>query len=145
MRKRKVRTIEERRCSERITDDSILCVRSVSHWGESFKEIAKIKDVSSDGISFFLNFRIAVDSVVELEICPGDGALATPVPLFQGKGVVLRVIEDKALPGRFLVATRFLESFRLLKDLRGSDDIAQELQQALESDEQARRTCTEGV
>ena len=143
MRKKRMWKGLERRASERICDDSILNVRGKTHNGNPFLEIAAINDVSSDGISFYLEAEVGLQSILEVEICSTENSGEVPYPLFSGKIRVLRVTADGQDGLPFLVAASFLEPLSQLRELGGTEEFANDLRRAIELDEEARRALTE--
>ena len=133
----------ERRSSERIYDDSVLIVRGLTEAGEPFEETARIRDVSSDGISFYLKSQVRLKSEIDLEICSTESANPTPAPLFFGRAAVLRVSVEGENEEVFLTAAQFLEPLSPLREVNVTDEIAEELRRAIELDEEARRAYPE--
>jgi hypothetical protein len=143
MRYQKDWTGLERRSSERIYDHSLLKVRGLTEASEPFEETARIKDVSSDGISFYLKTQVRLKSNVDLEISSTDPVDSVPAPLFSGRARVLRVSVDDENEGVFLTAARFLEPLLPLRKVNMTDEMAEELQRAIQLDEEARRAYPE--
>jgi hypothetical protein len=133
----------ERRSSERIYDDSVLNVRGLTEAGEPFEETARIKDVSSDGISFYLRAQVRLKCELDLEICSTEPVNSIPAPLFTGRARVLRVSVDDENEEVFLTAARFVEPLSPLREVNVADEIAEELRRAIELDEEARRAYPE--
>lgn len=144
MRKRRVWTGTERRSSERICDDSILKVRGRDKWSKPFLETTTIYNVSSNGIAFYLEAEVEVQSEVVVEICSREGNDTVLSPLFSGKFRVLRVSAEEMSNDLFLVAACLLGTFSQLRKLGGTEEFADDLRRAVELDEEARSVFTEG-
>ncbi len=126
----------EKRSSDRIRDNSKLLISGRSISGVSFVETARVNDVSSGGISFWSRTRLEPDVVLDVSFWSeksqeGQFSLVASV-----KVRVLRVTQKGDL---FLVAGPFQDKFICFSNPCKPEDIARELQLAVEIDENARR------
>ncbi len=129
---------KERRSSDRVVDDSILLVSGYNASGLPFSETTKVNDVSRGGISFLLRTHIEIDSVLDVRICLAQGRETQSSPNFHVKVQVLRVTKGKGEDGHRLVAAQFQGEFLKLSGSYEIDEIARELQEAVEFDERTR-------
>jgi hypothetical protein len=128
----------ERRSADRVADSSLLTVSGLSRAGKPFCEKARIKDVSSGGISFVLETPIEAGSLVHLDICSGPGPSDDGSLKFQITGRVLRVCQEGGAEGCFLIAARFEGEIADLTTVQGYESLIRELQLAVEYDESQR-------
>jgi hypothetical protein len=134
--KREVGT--ERRSSDRVIDDSILLISGYNTSGLPFSETAKIRDVSHGGISFHLKTLIETDAVLDVSICRARCEEGPFSPIFGVQARVLRVSKRRTEHGLHLVAAQFKGEVTKLSGAYENEQIAQELQEAIEFDEKIR-------
>src|SRR5262249_49374952 len=119
-------------------DDSILLVSGYDTSGLPFSEITKINNVSPGGISFFLRTPVEHDVSLEISICSANWTQTDLSPLYRVKAIVLRISNQMASDACFLIAARFKGDFVKLINDYSCDDVARELEHAIESDERFR-------
>ena len=128
----------ERRSSDRVIDDSILLISGYNKSGLPFSETAKIKDVSRGGICFHLRTLIERDTVLDVSICRAECEEGPFSPIFGVRARVLRVSKMKTEHGLQMVAARFEGEVTKLSGAYENEQIAQELQEAIEFDQRIR-------
>jgi hypothetical protein len=134
----KPKEVLERRSSDRVTDDSILLVSGYNTSGLPFSEITKVNDVSPGGISFLLGTPVEPEVNLDIDICSAKSTESDLSPIYRVKAHVLRISKSKNDGSCCLVAARFNGDFvKLIPDL-SCDDVAKELEQAIERDERVR-------
>jgi len=134
----KAKEVLERRSSDRVMDDSILLVSGYNTSGLPFSEITKINDVSPGGISFLLRTPVEMDVSLEISICSAKSTEADLSPVYQVKANVLRISTWMNGDPNLLIAARFKGDFVKLVPDYSCDDVARELEHAIESDERFR-------
>jgi hypothetical protein len=133
------RKVHERRSSERISDDSVLLVNGYDTSGLPFSEITKINDVSPGGISFPLRTPIEIDAWLDVTICSSQSVESGLLPMFQVKAHVLRVSKIKESDEFSMIAAQFHGDFAKIAPDYDIEDIAKELEVAIELDERVRK------
>ena len=129
---------QDRRVSDRVKDDSVLCVRGNSSSLQPISERTRIKDISAGGIAFWLKWPVAVGDELELLLCPQELDESLVQPKYQVSGKVLRIRQPEEGGGEFLIAARFEGEIRVLGRPLESDQIAEALEKAVEYDEEMR-------
>jgi hypothetical protein len=127
----------ERRAADRVADSSLLVVNGFDRAGRVFQERARIKDVSTGGISFLIETSIEPGVVLHLSFCAELGGNESQLK-FETKARVLRVCFDKET-GSCLVAARFEGDVVNLTPDRAFDALVRELEQAVAYDESRRQ------
>jgi hypothetical protein len=134
----KSKEVLERRSSDRVMDDSILLVSGYNTSGLPFSEITKINDVSPGGISFLLRTPVELEVSLEISICSAKSTEADLSPIYRVKANVLRISIRTNADHSFLIAARFKGDFVKLDPDYSCDDVAKELERAIELDERFR-------
>lgn len=125
----------DRRTSDRIRDNSTLLVSGSCTSGASFVERTRANDISSDGVALWLKTCIEPSVVLDVSFWsenPQNGRFSLMASV---KVLVLRITESA---DRFLVAGQFLNEFVCFGDPRKPEDIAKDLELAVELDEGSR-------
>src|SRR5262245_60422932 len=138
MSRDKAKEVLERRSSDRVMDESILLVSGYNNSGLPFSEITKINDVSPGGISFLLRTSVEPEINLDISICSAKSTEVDLSPIYQVKANVLRISKWPGDEDCFLIAARFKGDFIKLVPDYSSDDLAKELEQAIELDERFR-------
>ncbi len=125
---------QERRNSERVSDDSTLLVSGYNKEGLPFAGTAKINDVSLGGISFFIGIPVEKDEVLDIAIC-SDSIRGV---VFSAKARVLRVSSQEKSFYPYLIATKFERDFVEYSTGFETQDVVRLLEEAIELDEQRR-------
>ena len=128
----------DRRASDRVKDDSVLCVRGRSASSHPLDIRTRIKDISAGGIAFWLKWPVEVGDELDLLLCPQSLDESLVQPEYQVSGKVLRIRQSEEGDGEFLIAVRFEGEIRVLGRPLETDEIARALERAVEHD-QARR------
>ena len=134
----KAKEVLERRASDRVIDDSILLVSGYNTSGLPFSEITKINDVSPGGISFLLSTPVELEVSLDISICSAKSTEADLSPIYRVKANVLRISKRTNADHPFLIAARFKGDFVKLDPDYSCDDVAKELERAIELDERFR-------
>jgi hypothetical protein len=134
----KAKEVLERRSSDRVMDDSILLVSGYNTSGLPFSEITKINDVSPGGISFLLRTPVELDVSLDISICSAKSTEVDLSPIYRVKANVLRISKWMDGDAYFLIAARFKGDFVKLVPDYSCDDVARELEHAIELDERFR-------
>ena len=134
----KAREVLERRSSDRVMDDSILLVSGYNTSGLPFSEITKVNDVSPGGISFLLRTPVEVGASLDISICSAKSTESDLSPIYRVKANVLRISKRTNDDDHFLIAARFKGDFVKLAPDLSCDDVARELERAIELDERLR-------
>ncbi|HVN80208.1 MAG TPA: PilZ domain-containing protein [Terriglobia bacterium] len=129
---------QDRRASDRVKDDSVLCVRGLSSSPQPINERTRIKDISAGGIAFWLKWPVEVGDELDLLLCPRELDESLVQPKYQVSGKVLRIHQSDKGAGEFLIAVRFEGEIRTLGRPLGTDQIAEALEKAVEYDEAMR-------
>jgi hypothetical protein len=129
---------EERRLSERISDRSFVIVRGKDSKGISFTETTKVNDVSSDGISFFLNYSVTSNNLLDLTIGELDESARQFTPAYAIQARVMSAIINEPKIPLFRVGAQFEGAALPLERVYDPEDFAQKLQEAIERDEKLR-------
>ncbi|MEW5975875.1 MAG: PilZ domain-containing protein [Acidobacteriota bacterium] len=127
--------IVERRGSDRLIDDSLLLVSGYNAAGLPFSETTRVNDVSPGGISFYLKTPIEPDTKLQLTICPTK---REEIPAFKVEAKVLRTKNTQRPDKSCFVAAQFQGVIERLIEDEDTEDIARELQCAIELDERLR-------
>jgi hypothetical protein len=138
MSREKAKEVLERRSSDRVMDESILLVSGYNSSGLPFSEITKINDVSPGGISFFLKTTVELDISLDINICSAKSTEADLSPIYRVKANVLRISRRMGSDTDLLIAARFKGDFVKLVPDYSCDDVARELEHAIELDERFR-------
>ena len=134
----KGKEVLERRASDRVMDDSVLLVSGYNSSGLPFSEITKVNDVSQGGISFLLRTPVESDVNLDLNICSAKSSESDLSPVYRVKAHVLRISKWKENDGHLLIAARFKGEFVKLIPDYSRDEVAKELERAIELDERFR-------
>src|SRR5262245_11200370 len=134
----KGKEVLERRTSDRVMDDSILLVSGYNSSGLPFSEITKVNDVSPGGISFLLRTPVESDVNLDINICSAKSTEADLSPICRVKAHVLRISKGKDNDGYSFIAARFKGEFVKLIPDYSCDEVAKELERAIELDERFR-------
>lgn len=134
----KAKEVLERRSSDRVMDDSILLVSGYNTSGLPFSEITKVNDVSPGGISFLLRTPVELEVSLDISICSAKSTEADLSPVYRVKANVLRISKWRNGDHYFLIAARFKGDFVKLVPDYSCDDVARELERAIELDERFR-------
>lgn len=125
---------QDRRASERVSDDSTLLISGYSKAGLPFASTARIRDISLGGISFFVGTQVEKDEVLDVTICPE----LRPGVVYSAKARVLRVSSHTDSPAPHLVAAKFEREFVEFSTCSETEGVAQQLVRAIEFDERKR-------
>ena len=134
----KAKEVMERRSSDRVMDDSILLVSGYNTSGLPFSEITKVNDVSPGGISFLLRTAVELDVTLDISICSAKSTESDLSPIYRVKANVLRISKWINGADHSLIAARFRGDFVKLIPDYSCDDVARELERAIELDERFR-------
>jgi hypothetical protein len=134
----KAKEFPERRSSDRVMDDSSLLVSGYNASGLPFSEITKVNDVSPGGISFLLRTPVELEVSLDISICSAKSTEADLSPIYRVKANVLRISKWTNGDHYFLIAARFKGDFVKLISDYSCDDVARELERAIELDERFR-------
>jgi hypothetical protein len=134
----KAKEFPERRSSDRVMDDSSLLVSGYNASGLPFSEITKVNDVSPGGISFLLRTPVELEVSLDISICSAKSTEADLSPIYRVKANVLRISKWTNGDQYFLIAARFKGDFVKLISDYSCDDVARELERAIELDERFR-------
>jgi hypothetical protein len=134
----KAKEILERRSSDRVMDDSILLVGGYNTSGLPFSEITKVNDVSPGGISFLLRTPVELEMSLDISICSAKSTEADLSPIYRVKADVLRISKSTNGNHYCVIAARFKGDFVKLDSDYTCDDVARELERAIELDERFR-------
>lgn len=129
----------DRRSADRVNDNSLLVVAGRLVGGETFSEMTSIHDVSTGGISFYLNTLLGVGDLVDLSIYTEKWTSTEAVPRYYIQARVLRVSPNLHSKNQFFVAAEFASNFVNLSCEEDFDSIVRHLQQAVANDENQKQ------
>ncbi|MFN8006139.1 MAG: PilZ domain-containing protein [Terriglobia bacterium] len=139
MKNAKVNIDVDRRSGDRIGDSSLLVVTGKLPAGDAFSEMTSIHDVSTGGISFYLNMALEVGELIDLSIYSEKWTNTEAVPRYQIKARVLRVVPHGNGKEQFLIAGEFAGNFVNLSHEEDFESIVRHLQRAVAHDENHRQ------
>ena len=134
----KAKEVLERRSSDRVTDDSVLLVSGYDTSGLPFSEITKVNDVCPGGISFLLKTPVELDVSLGISVCSPKSTQNDLSPVYRVKATVLRISKCTTGDATLLIAAQFNGEFLRLAPDYTCDDMASELEHAIELDERLR-------
>ncbi len=139
MNNQKINMGVDRRSADRVNDNSLLVVAGRLVGGETFSEMTSIHDVSTGGISFYLNTLLGVGDLVDLSIYTEKWTSTEAVPRYYIQARVLRVSPNLHSKNQFFVAAEFASNFVNLSCEEDFDSIVRHLQQAVANDENQKQ------
>ncbi len=128
----------ERRSADRVMDDSPLLVSGYNTSGLPFSEITKVNDVSPGGISFLLRTPVEPEIILDIDVCSSKSTESDLSPIYRVKARILRIAKSKNDDDYCLIAAKFKGDFVRLVPDPSCDDLAKELERAIELDERFR-------
>lgn len=115
-----------------------MIVRGKNSKGTSFTETTRVNDVSSNGISFFLNCPVTLNILLELTIGELDESARQFTPAYAIRARVMStIIKEPGIP-LIRIGAQFEGEALPLENVYNPEDFAQKLQEAIERDEQLR-------